>query len=83
MLKSNGSKSHWQELYAAAAVETDREKLSELVNFVEEALMLRSQELAGTSDHQDERSQMNAAARKLLRIKTEKLGWPKIKLGGQ
>jgi hypothetical protein len=78
MPNSNGRKPHWQELYEAATVETDREKLSELVSCVEEAVLIRTLELAHDSDHSEERKAMDQAAEKLLIIKTEKLNWPPI-----
>jgi hypothetical protein len=51
MLNSDAQKPRWQELYEAVSKETDREKLTELVNGVEEALMLRAQELAHRTNH--------------------------------
>jgi hypothetical protein len=48
MSNSNGSKATWQQLYEAAALETDPEKLIELIAAVEDTLVLRQQELAGS-----------------------------------
>jgi hypothetical protein len=70
----------WQELYEAASVETDREKLTDLINQVEEALMKRAKELAHNPNHTDERNAMVQASENLLVIKTEKLSWPPIKM---
>jgi hypothetical protein len=80
MPNSNGSKAAWQQLYESAALESDPKKLSELVLAVEDALLLRQKELAGAPDRQGELLQVKAAARKLLLIKTERLGWPEINL---
>jgi hypothetical protein len=80
MPNSDGPKPRWQELYEAASVETDREKLTDLINRVEEALMKRAEELAHNPNHTDERNAMVQASENLLVIKTEKLSWPPIKM---
>jgi hypothetical protein len=77
----NDPKSSWQELYLAALVEPDQNKLTELVLAVEYAIFLRAQELANSYADNQERIEMDRAAEKLLIIKTEKLGWPGIKHG--
>lgn len=74
----NDPKPSWQDLYQAALVEPDRQKLTDLVLAVEEALLLRSQELTGSGLDDNERAAMAESARNLLTIKTEKLGWPGI-----
>jgi hypothetical protein len=51
MPNSDSPKQRWRELYEAACVESDREKLTDLVNRVEEALTERGQELAHSPDH--------------------------------
>jgi hypothetical protein len=80
MSNSDGKKPRWQELYEAVCSETDREKLTELVNGVEEALMLRAKELAHSTDHTDERNAMVQASENLLVIKTAKLSYPPIQM---
>jgi len=80
MSNSNGSKPKWEVLYEAASLETDREKLTELVAAVEEALVTRGQELAHDPDRAEERNAMVQASENLLAIKTEKLGYPPIRL---
>jgi hypothetical protein len=75
----NDPKSSWQELYLAAFLEPDQNKLTELVLAVEYAIFLRAQELANSYADNQERAEMDRAAEKLLIIKTEKLGWPGIK----
>jgi hypothetical protein len=80
MANSDSPKPRWQELYEAASVETDREKLTGLINRVEEALMKRAEEIAHSPNHTDERNAMVQASENLLVIKTEKLSWPPIKM---
>ncbi len=66
----------WQELYQQTLTVSDRQKLTELVLAVEQAIFFRAQELDRTEAGAKERAAMDQAARKLLAIKTEKLGWP-------
>ena len=80
MSNSGSSKPRWKQLYEAASAETDREKLTELVNRVEEALMQRAEEIAHSPDHTDERNAMVQASENLLVIKTERLSWPPIEM---
>jgi hypothetical protein len=80
MTNSGGAKQRWQELYEATSAETDREKVTELINRTEEAMMARTQELVHDTDHADERNAMVQASENLLTIKTEKLSYPPIKM---
>jgi hypothetical protein len=82
-MSNNGPKPAWQELYEAACVETNREKLTDLIHRTEDALTSRQQELDGRPDQESELREMKAAGQKLLLIKTEKLDWPKIGLDRQ
>jgi transcription elongation factor GreA-like protein len=75
----NDPKSSWQELYLAALLEPDQQKLTELLMAVEEAMFHRAPELTNSYADNQERIAMNQAVEKLLIIKTEKLGWPGIK----
>ncbi|HXN73314.1 MAG TPA: hypothetical protein VN861_12280 [Candidatus Acidoferrales bacterium] len=75
----NDPKSSWQVLYRAALNETDKKKLTDLVLAAEEAIFLRAQELTGAVADNEERTTMAEAARNLLTIKSEKLGWPGFK----
>jgi hypothetical protein len=70
------SASSWKEFYYRALTETDPDKLIELIHAAEAAMFRRWQQLAGSSDHHEERSEMDAASATLLSIKTHKLGWP-------
>jgi hypothetical protein len=78
MPNSNGVKPRWQLLYEAAVAENDPAKLMTLVGTIEEALVVRSQEISHSCDHADERNAMAQAAENLLAIKTGKLGWPSL-----
>ena len=75
----NDPKSSWQELYLAALLEPDQDKLTELVLAVEDAMFHRAQELANSYADNQERTAMDQAAQNLLSIKTKRLGWPGIK----
>jgi DnaJ-domain-containing protein 1 len=71
-------KTSWKELYLWALIESDKEKLTGLVQAIESALASRAQELLNSSDHHEERSEMAAANAALLSMKTNKLGWPPV-----
>jgi hypothetical protein len=76
----NEQKPRWQKLYEAVTVETDREKLTDLINQVEEAMMRRTEELAHDANHSEERNAMVQASENLLVTKTEKLSYPPIEM---
>ena len=67
----------WKELYLQALLESDTEKLTELVHSTEQAILLRT--ISG-SVSQEERSEMAVAKASLLSIKARRLGWPSIPL---
>jgi len=73
-----GLKPLWQRLFEEASVETDREKLKDLINRLEEALMIRGEEIGKSPNHIDERTAMAKASESLLVMMTEKLNWPPI-----
>ena len=68
----------WKELYLEALLESDKEKLTGLVETTEQAIASRTQELLNSVDHHEERDQMAIALASLLSIKTQKLGWPAV-----
>jgi hypothetical protein len=68
----------WKEPYRQALNESDEQKLTELVQAAEYAIVLRLQELESCTDHQEERAEIKRATAGLLVIKTYKLGWPPI-----
>lgn len=68
----------WKELYLETLLESDKEKLSGLVQTTEQAIASRTQELLNTRDHHKERGEMAIALASLLSIKTQELGWPAL-----
>ena len=68
----------WKNLYLWALIESDKEKLTELVQAIESAIASRSQELLNSSDHHEERREMATTNAALLSMKTHKLGWPAV-----
>ena len=68
----------WKELYLWALIESDKEKLTGLVQAIERAIASRAQELLNSPDHHEQRSEMAAANAALLSMKTHKLGWPPV-----
>jgi hypothetical protein len=46
----------WQRLYEQAAAETDREKLTDLINRIEGAMIARAEEIAHSPNHWEERN---------------------------
>ena len=75
---SDSYSSAWQEPFQSVLSETDATKLIALIHATEAAMFRRWQELAGSSDHHEERSEMEVASAALLSIKTQKLGWPEF-----
>jgi hypothetical protein len=68
--------SSWKQIYLSLSRERDVKRLTEAVMAVEAAIYQRVQELNGSSDHSDERTEIEAANEELLKIKTQRLGWP-------
>jgi hypothetical protein len=66
----------WKQLYLAALRESDKQKLAGLIDAAEDAMFLRSQELAGSIDGDEERNEIHVACAALLSIRINKLGWP-------
>ena len=75
---SDSSPSSWKELYTQVWLESDKERLTELVQAAEQPIASRSQELLSSSDHHEERGEMTAANAALLSVKTQILGWPPV-----
>jgi hypothetical protein len=73
-----GVQTSWKELFLWALIESDKEKLTGLIQAIERAIASRAQELFNSPDHHEERSEMAAANAALLSIKTHKLGWPPV-----
>ena len=68
----------WKELHLWALIESDKKKLTGLIQAIEHAIASRAQELLNSPDHHKERSEMAAANAALLSMKTHKLGWPPV-----
>jgi hypothetical protein len=68
----------WKPLYEKTLQETDNVKLAQNVLELEEAMMLRALELGNSPEDFMEIAAMKRTATELLKIKTEKLGWPGI-----
>jgi hypothetical protein len=68
----------WKELYRQALRESDEQKLAELVQAAEHAIVLRLQKIQYSEAHREELFELKRATADLLAIKTDKLGWPSI-----
>ena len=66
----------WQNEYAAALVELDREKLPQRVAAAEAAIFNRLQAISQSTDHQAERQSIEDALAALRVLKRENLGFP-------
>ena len=66
----------WLDLYKSCVCETNPDKLEKLIYQTEDAMFLRSQELFTEHRVSEEVRALKQAAQKLLKLKTEKLGWP-------
>jgi hypothetical protein len=75
MLAENGGYVQWQKLYESCVFETNLERLGKLVFKAEDAIYLRSRELSNESHIADEVQALRRAAKGLVEIKIEKLGW--------
>ena len=68
----------WEGPLREAQAENDLNKLIEKIYTVEEAMLIRWQELAQSSNGHTELTAMRQALKELLRIKTEKPNWPRV-----
>jgi hypothetical protein len=66
----------WREAYRRTRNDQDSTKLVEHVLEAEGAIFVRLQELKSSQDHNRERAEIEEAVSDLLKIKTERLGWP-------
>jgi hypothetical protein len=74
--------SSWEELFKSTLIETDLEKLTVLAGATEAAIVRRRRELTNIQGSDQERAAMVTAAEAILKIKTDKLGWPSVKSVG-
>ena len=70
--------SSWEELFKSILIETDLEQLTVLAGATEAAIVRRRQELTNIQGSDPERAAMVVAAEAILKIKTDKLGWPSV-----
>jgi hypothetical protein len=68
------SRPSWKQPFLRALRESDKQQLGELVLAAEHAIILRQRELKHSSDHHEERSEMQVAMAALLTISVYKLG---------
>ncbi|MFZ0579836.1 MAG: hypothetical protein WAN72_19330 [Candidatus Acidiferrales bacterium] len=78
-----GCHQEWKELFLEAVffqalLESDKEKLTELLRASEQVMVLRAQEILNSSGHHEECGEIQTALAALLSIKTRKLGWPAV-----
>jgi hypothetical protein len=66
----------WEQPLREAQSETDLEKVEEKCSAAESAMWNRMRELDNSPADNAEREAMKQAAQELLKIRSEKLGWP-------
>jgi hypothetical protein len=66
----------WREAYRKTRNDQDSTKLVEHLLETEGAIFVRLLELKSSQDHDRERAEIQEAVIGLLKIKTERLGWP-------
>lgn len=66
----------WRTLYESCISETDPDRFKKLVFQLEEAIVVRYHDLADEPKAFDELQAIRCAAQRLVRLKSEKLGWP-------
>jgi hypothetical protein len=67
----------WRTLFTSTLAETNVTTLERIVPETEEAIRLRLQELARTTQDPVELSELRSAADQLLSLKAQRLGWPR------
>ena len=70
---------YWVFLYNDFVLQTEAGGLQARLGPVEEAILERLDELAGNSDSHAETIAIQEACRKILQLKTEKLGFPPVR----
>jgi hypothetical protein len=66
----------WRTLYESCIRETNPDRFKKLVFQLEEAIVLRYHDLADEPTAFEELQAIKCAAQRLVRLKTEKSGWP-------
>ena len=70
--------SSWRQQYLEALKTSEKDKLTDLVQSAELAILHRLKELTNSPEHSDERNQIRLALLDLLAVKTYKLRWPAL-----
>jgi hypothetical protein len=73
-MNEQGSRPSWKQPFLQALRESNKRRLRELVIAAEHAIILRQQELKNSSQHHEERSEMQVAIAALLTVSVYKLG---------
>jgi hypothetical protein len=73
-MNEQGRQPSWKQPFLEALRESDKQRLRELVIAAEHAIILRQQELKHSSDHHEERSEMQVAIAALLTVSVYRLG---------
>jgi hypothetical protein len=71
---SNGQRFSWEEVYTAAALETDPTRIEERIWFAEGTVMARLLELPKVPEHQAEIKALEDALVAMVNLKRERLG---------
>ncbi len=66
----------WKDLHALTVDEMNPDRLRILVNGVETAVFVRSQQLTDAPEDRAEKEAIRQVCDELIRIRTERLGWP-------
>ncbi len=74
--------SAWEKLLREAQTETDLEIVTEKAASAEGAMWYRVQELNASPDGHLELEAIQRGCQELLKIRTERLGWPALSLDG-
>lgn len=65
----------WEDVYKFAALEVDARKMPERISAAREAIRVRLRELAGDTDHHQERDRLEHALNALTVLTTETQTW--------
>jgi hypothetical protein len=71
--------SSWKQRYSETLKISEKDKLTDLVQSAELAMLDRLKELTDLPEHRDERNEIRLALLDLLAVKTYKLGWPALR----
>jgi hypothetical protein len=69
----------WREVYSAAVLETDPNRLDQLIEETTNAMLQREKELVSNPDADAERQEMARASEALLVLKNDQQSWREYK----